>query len=49
MIQPVLSSYYEWTDTVLCKGIADTAMSIFQIIEEFLAVVQGIMESCMEL
>ena len=37
--QPVLSSNYEWTDTVLGKGIADTAMSIFQIIEEFLTVI----------
>ena len=37
--QPVLSPNYEWTDTVLGKGIADTAMSIFQIIEEFLTAI----------
>lgn len=37
--QPVLSPNYEWKDIILGKGITDTAMSIFQIIEEFLMVI----------
>ena len=47
--QPVLPADHKGADTVLRKGIADGAVSIPKIVEELLPVVQGILESGMEL